>query len=95
MDTNTVKTKLQNYQNALAAVNQYRKDWTKAKELIFACLNEVKTTFDLNVSIEIEEKIKGMEFIFFGFGPRNSGLYEIYENTKLPVIIETGACALL
>jgi len=90
MNTEAVKTKLQNYQEALAAVKQYRHDWIKAKELIFECLNEIKSTFDINVKIEIEDKVEGMEFIYFGFGPRNSGLFEIYEKTKLPVIKDGG-----
>lgn len=90
MNTEAVKTKLQNYQNALAAVNQYRDDWAKAKDLIFSCLNEIKSTFGLNVKIDIEDKVEGMEFIYFGFGQRSSGLFEVYEKTKLPVIKDGG-----
>jgi len=44
----------------------------------------------LNVKIDIEDKVEGMEFIYFGFGSRNSGLSEVYENTKLPVIKDGG-----
>lgn len=90
MNDETVKVKLQHYQNALTAVDTYRKDWTKAKELIMASLNEVKTTFELNVKIDIEAKVEGMEFIYFGFGPRNSGLFQVYEKTKVPIIKDGG-----
>jgi len=35
MNAETIKTQLKNYQNALAAVDHYRKDWTKTKD--FSC----------------------------------------------------------
>ena len=91
-NTNSLKKKLDNYQEVLQNTNDYREVWQKSlKKEVIALLKKYAEAVDLACKIENKAAFVNLEAIVLSLGAEKSGIFEeVIDGIKRPLIKQNG-----